>query len=146
MASILCLSDAATLALHAAVLLAESPRRNLTVGEMAGFLNASEAHLAKVMQRLSRAGLVQATRGPRGGFVLSRAPEDTTLLEVYEAIEGQLVATNCLLGKPVCSGQRCLLGGLLQSLNLQVRDYLSTTTLAQMAAEGAGAKPAAQPA
>lgn len=139
MSTVVKVSEASSLALHAAVLLAESTQRPQTVGQMAAFLGASEAHLAKVMQRLARAGLVRASRGPAGGFVLARPADEVKLLEVFESIEGPLTASDCLLGKPVCVGQRCMLGGLLQSLSTQARDYFSSTTLAAMAAEGAGA-------
>ncbi len=135
MTSVLRFSEAASLALHAALVLAQEPSRHLTTNEIARRLRVSEAHLAKVLQRLAKAGYVGATRGPLGGYALAKAPEETTLLQIFEAIDGPLEAVNCLLGTPVCSGSCCLLGGLLEGLNRQVRDYLSLTTLAAMARE-----------
>ncbi len=136
MTSVLRFSEAASLALHATLVLAQDPSRHLTTNDIATRLHVSEAHLAKVLQRLAKAGFVSATRGPLGGYALAKAPEQTTLLQVFEAIEGPLEAINCLLGTPVCSGSCCLLGGLLESLHRQVHDYLSRTTLAAMAQEG----------
>ena len=49
-------------------LLAAHPRERMSAGRIAELLGASQAHLAKVMQRLVKAGLVDSVRGPGGGF------------------------------------------------------------------------------
>lgn len=125
----LSISEAASLALHAMALLASQNRRNLSAREMAAALRVSSHHLSKVMQRLARAGLVDSVRGPHGGFKLARRPASITLLQIYEAIEGALPAKqDCLLHKPACHGQ-CILGGLMNRMSSEVRDYLARTTL-----------------
>ena len=55
MASIIQISEAASLALHSMVMLAASPERSLTVKEITARTGVSEAHLSKVMQRLAKA-------------------------------------------------------------------------------------------
>jgi len=132
-------SEAVALALHAAAILAERPDELVATAFFANALSASENHLAKVMQRLSRAGLVTSTRGPGGGFRLARPAAEITLLEVYEAIEGKLDVTGCLFDRPVCDGRFCILGGLVRSLEQQTWDYLHETTLAQVADRQKGA-------
>ena len=132
MASPLRISEAASLGMHAAVMLAGSPRRRSASGEMAAELGVSEAHLAKVLQRLGKAGLVSSTRGPGGGFALSRPAAAIRLLEVYEAIEGPLLTRKCLLGVPACGASRCLLGSIVAEVDKRVRDYLAKTTLSQL--------------
>ena len=126
MASPLKISEAASLALHTKVLLAAEKKKNLATRDIAARLRVSEAHLAKVLQRLGRAGLVRSRRGPGG-----RDAKSITLLDVYEVTEGPLVSQDCLMGEKACQGQ-CILGGLLTSLGEQVRDYLSRNTLADM--------------
>ena len=84
------ISEAASIALHTMAYLARNKDRMVSTHEIAGAMGLSENHLAKVRQRLVKAGLVEAQRGPSGGFMLSRPAEDITLLEVYEAIEGPL--------------------------------------------------------
>jgi Rrf2 family protein len=127
------ISEAAALALHAAALLATEPDEQRSTGEMARSLQVSEAHLSKVLQRLGRHGLVRSSRGPRGGWVMNADPEKVTLLQVYEAVEGPLAPSSCLLEGRRCSGQSCILGGLLEVVNRQVIDYLSNTRLASLA-------------
>ena len=132
MSNLLKVSEAASLALHATVLLAANGNRTLSTKEMASRLRASEAHLAKVLQCLRKVGLVDATRGPKGGFCLARSGDDISLLELYETIEGPLADTVCLLGQPVCRGKECILGGLLETVNRQAREYLAGTTLSDL--------------
>ncbi|MFZ5586377.1 MAG: RrF2 family transcriptional regulator [Thermodesulfobacteriota bacterium] len=127
------ISEAASLALHAMALLAGDERRSRPTREMAEVLKVSDHHLAKVMQRLGRAGLVESQRGPRGGFRLARRRATISLLEVYEAVEGPLPGPTCLLGRPACQGP-CALGGLLQKLGDDVKGYLARTTLGDLAA------------
>ena len=86
-----------------------------------------------MLQRIARAGLVKSFRGPRGGFKLADKDGDTTLLEVYEAVEGPLEEGRCLMGTSVCSGERCILGGLLETTNREIREYLAGTKLSELA-------------
>lgn len=132
MSNILRISDAASLALHTAVILASNPERLISTKELAEILRASEAHLSKVLQRLEKSGIVRGTRGPKGGYRLGRDSDLITLLEVYEAIDGKLAYSNCLLSECICKGD-CIMGELLSDLNKQVKHYLSKTKLSQLA-------------
>ncbi|HUW82544.1 MAG TPA: Rrf2 family transcriptional regulator [Phycisphaerae bacterium] len=132
MSNLLRISEAASLSMHATVLLAASPDRALTTSQIATVLGVSEAHLSKVLQRLGRAGLVRSTRGPKGGFSLTRPSDQVTLLEVYEAIEGVVVPANCLFDTAMCRSDKCILGGLVGEVNDRVRDYLARTKLSDL--------------
>jgi len=129
MSSILRISEAASLALHSMAFLASDPERPVSTKEIASKLNISEAHLSKVLQRLTRVGLLKSTRGPKGGFVLGKPARDISLLDVYESIEGPMVPNECLLGKPVYAKDKCILGGLLEEVDKQVKQYLTKTAL-----------------
>ena len=59
--------------------------------------------------------------------------EETSLLDVFEAIEGPLEACDCLLESRVCGGSQCLLGELIVAVNKQVRDCLSGRKLSDLA-------------
>jgi len=129
MADVLNISDAAALALHAMAFLAGQPERRFATGEIASELRVSEAHLSKVLQRLAKAGLVASVRGPHGGFVLARPADEIRLLDAYEAIEGPLADSRCILGLSACGAKRCILDGLVTGVNSRVRDYLTKTKL-----------------
>jgi Rrf2 family protein len=64
--------------------------------------------LAKIVSQLSVAGLLQTSRGARGGVSLARSPEQITLLEVIEAIDGPILLNECVSGNGVCTfGDDC---------------------------------------
>ncbi|MFC1537437.1 RrF2 family transcriptional regulator [Gemmatimonadota bacterium] len=123
------ISEAASLALHTMVFLSSEKGKLVSAREIAGELNVSEAHLAKVLQRLARSGLLNSVRGPKGGFALSDQYNELTLLEIYESIEGPLDKTNCFRSTRACNGEHCIFGGLLGDINKQVRRYLEATRL-----------------
>ena len=133
MPTVLRMSDAASLALHAMVTLAEAPERRMSAKAIAGDLSASEAHLAKVLQRLAKAGLVESVRGRGGGFGLARPASKIKLMDVYQAIEGRLPNTKCLMGKRACKRAVCVMGGLLGTVDTWLRAYLSGTKLSDLA-------------
>jgi Rrf2 family transcriptional regulator, nitric oxide-sensitive transcriptional repressor len=74
-------------ALRAVVFLAGHPGGCCTVDCIAQNSGIPAGSLAKVMQQLSRAGLVISQRGPHGGFVLTRSPEAMTFMEVIAAVD-----------------------------------------------------------
>jgi Rrf2 family protein len=123
------ISEAVSLGIHACVIIAGHGADKTNVGKMAETLKASRAHLAKVMQRLVKAGLISSTRGPQGGFVLNNSPDRIRLKEIYEAIEGQLPEGECLFEKKVCGRANCPMGNLLRKINQEVNDYLTGTNI-----------------
>jgi Rrf2 family protein len=58
--------------------------------------------LTKVISRLATAGLVTTSRGMGGGVSLARPPEEITLLQVVEAVDGPIVLNHCLLRSGTC--------------------------------------------
>lgn len=127
------ISEAASLALHTMAVLASASDQRFTNQGLAAKLKASSHHLAKVMQRLAKAGLVHSVRGPQGGFRLGRAAQSVTLLEIYEAVDGPVDDGVCLLGEPLCEGMDCVLGKYILSVHRQMRNYLAETKLSALA-------------
>jgi len=133
MSHILKISEAASLAFHTMALLAAEPGELFSTRQIAEIMEVSENHLAKVLQRLTREGFVTPVRGPLGGFRIGRKPEEITLQEIYESIEGPMVMPECLLsGKRHCNG-RCVLGDLLSRVDTMIHDYLGKTRLSDLA-------------
>jgi len=131
MTNMLKISEAASLALHTTVMLAADPDNLYSTNLLASAIHVSKAHLSKVLQRLEKSDIVKSTRGPNGGFKLTKSGNDITLLEVYEAIDGKLSPSNCLFNECICNGD-CIMGKLLGDLNNQVRDYLIKTKLSML--------------
>lgn len=123
-------SEAANLAIHALTYLANNTDlQPVSTGHVAQALGASNNHLSKVFQRLTKVGLVKSIRGPQGGFYLAWEPKDITLLEIYEAIDGALGTDSCLLGHTSCDRKHCVFGDLVPSIHKQVHQHFSNTTL-----------------
>jgi Rrf2 family protein len=130
MANLLKLSEATALALHTMVIISKHDEP-ISAAPMALQLSASEAHVFKVLQQLVRSGLLRSKRGPKGGYVLARAAEEITLMDVYEVFEGAMRKDGCIFSKSVCSGSDCILGGLVKDVRTKVVDHFASTTLKQ---------------
>jgi Rrf2 family protein len=90
------LSDGVEWAVHACtVLAAVPPDRALPAAKLAEFHGVPAAYMAKHLQALARAEVLETVKGPRGGYRLARPAEDITLLDVVEAIDGEDPAFRC---------------------------------------------------
>lgn len=59
--------------------------------------------LAKILQALSKKNLIRSSKGPSGGFMLLRSLDKVTLLDVIEAVEGEISLNRCLVEGNGCS-------------------------------------------
>ncbi len=132
MSSIMSFSEAAAIGIHAVLLLSINKDKVLTTKGMSETLAISDNHCAKVMQRLVRAGIVKATRGPGGGFTLNRKPEELPLITVYEAIEGKLEEKYCLFQINKCPAPKCVFHKLTSDVNHKIREHLQNCTFADL--------------
>jgi Rrf2 family protein len=120
--------------MHALGYLAKREDGPITARGITSRFEISEAHLAKVLQRLVKVELLRSVRGPRGGFILTRPPESVTLLEVFEAIEGRFEPSQCLLSSAICDGDNCILGSIVLEANTILRKRPEETTLVEVEA------------
>ncbi|NPD46850.1 MULTISPECIES: Rrf2 family transcriptional regulator [unclassified Lentimicrobium] len=128
MSKVVNISEAASLAIHAVVLIAASDKL-INVNQIAEATGASKNHLAKVMQRLGKQGLVASSRGPNGGFKLKKKPNEFTLYDIYESIEGPIEIEGCPMERPVCPFDKCLMGGIIHKVTSDLRTYLEAETI-----------------
>ncbi|NIM94288.1 MAG: Rrf2 family transcriptional regulator [Anaerolineales bacterium] len=70
--------------------------------QIASEQNIPPSFLAKIVSQLSVAGIVQTSRGARGGVSLARDPSEITLLEVVEAIDGPITLNDCVTDPNSC--------------------------------------------
>jgi len=81
------------------------PGEPIPVREICEVMGLPESYLVKILQDLSRRGLVFSHRGMRGGFSLARPAKDISIREALEACVGALFPVKCLLGNPICSDE-----------------------------------------
>lgn len=125
-------------ALHALLLLAEEP--GLSAQEVAERLKAPPAFMAKVLQKLARAGLVESRVGRKGGVWLKEPPEAISLLRVMEALSGPVALDLCATLKRCPTEERrgfCYLKPNLVRMNLELRKTLAGLTLAELLPQSA---------
>ncbi|NLF32062.1 MAG: Rrf2 family transcriptional regulator [Planctomycetes bacterium] len=128
------ISEAFGLAFHTVqYLVSAEPGTSVSGVRLGKIFGVSAAHLAKVLPRLVRAGILASRRGPTGGFVLACDPDAVTLLDVYRAVEGDLSAVTCMLGRPRCPEGTCVMERLHQTVHDEVYDRLSSTRLSDLA-------------
>lgn len=128
MAKLVHFSEAASLALHAMVLIAKADS-HVNVNSIASEMGASRNHLAKVLQQLVKHNYLKSVRGPSGGFVLNKPADQITVLEIYEAIEGSIDVPECPLDRKICPFDKCLMNGLVADVTLQFKKYFQEQTL-----------------
>jgi len=128
MSNIIALSEASAIGLHSMALIALS-KKVMNTAKIAEKIGSSKHHTAKIMQILSKNGYVSSTRGPSGGFYLKKEPQEISLLDIYEAVEGKISVHTCLASKEVCPFGACLLGDLASKMSEEIWNYLSTKKL-----------------
>ncbi len=104
-------------------------------------MKAPEAFLGKVLQRLKRSGLLEGARGAHGGYSLARAPDDITVRDVVEAMEGRTSLAACLAredrpgAKPCPRKRSCRARRLWSRLEGRLNEALESETIGRLAAE-----------
>lgn len=129
------LSRSCTYGLQAVLYLAAQERnRYVPIRQISDDLGLSHPFLTKVLQQLTRKGLVQSLKGPRGGVALARPPEAVTLNAIIEAIDGPARFEGCILGMHGCGPDNpCAFHARWQPVQGQIQAIFSETSLLDLA-------------
>ena len=120
--------------------------RLVSAPEIARRMDVPPRFLPQIMQDLVRAGLVQASPGRGGGYWLTRAPGDVSLLEVIEAVEGDIRRRTCVLRAGACAdGRKCGVHDLFASAQDALLERLGGASILDASREIAGETNAARP-
>jgi len=126
------LSQSVTYALQALLQLADSGEGVLiTRGRLAANGKMPERFLLEILHDLVKRGILRSTRGGGGGFALARPPEEITLLDVIEAVDGPLpvgLPPAATMPAPI----RHWLGRVLEQAAENVRSQLANVTLRRL--------------
>ncbi len=111
------------------------PKGRLATYEVAKRQAIPEPFLAKIVAELARSGIVISKRGSGGGVFLARPPEEVSLLEVIEALDGPIAFAPCRDNPYLCcwAGQ-CILEEVLNEATRTVEAFLRNTTFADVLA------------
>jgi Rrf2 family protein len=121
-------------AVRAMVYLAQlGPERRASTSQIAQEKQIPPSFLAKIVSQLSVAGLLQTSRGARGGVSLAKSAADISLLDVVEAIDGPILLNDCVGDNASCSfGENCPMKPVWCEAQQELVDRLGKTTFAQL--------------
>ncbi len=117
------------------------PNQRAATSQIAEEQQIPPSFLAKIVSQLSVAGLLQTSRGARGGVSLARSPEQISFLEVVEAIDGPILLNECVIDHSACSfGESCALRPVFCDAQSDLVNRLeSTSFLTVVGTNGKGA-------
>jgi Rrf2 family protein len=89
--------------------------------------------LAKILQRLARAGLLHSQHGINGGYTLARPAHEISAYEVIRTIDGPLFITSCITVRGECDQtERCTIREPLRKVNQSIEEVLKKIRIADM--------------
>lgn len=107
----------------------------VSLKEISSAIDSPVAFTAKILQILSKAGIVDSTKGPNGGFDIDKSRlSKINLKQIVVAIDGNSVFEGCALGLSVCSeNEPCPLHGKFVSIRNQLNETLTSSNLLNVA-------------
>lgn len=117
----------------------QAPRGSASAKDIAAAHGIPPELLAKILQRLVKAGLLLSHCGSNGGYVLARDPRTISAFEVIKAIEGPLFLTSCVSTRGDCEHtDRCTVREPLRKVSQSIEQVLSQITIFDMSEAPAG--------
>jgi Rrf2 family protein len=126
------LSDAALIAVHALASLAAEAGQLVQVKDLAAAIGASEHHLSKVMQRLARVGLVRSVKGPAGGFAIAKPAVEISFRTAIEAVDGPMGGDFCPYRTVHCNPNNCIFGPEIRRHATELLAYMEQRSIADI--------------
>lgn len=132
------LTRAAEYAIRCVLYLSGQPAgRLVSRREVSREMGIPEPFLGKIAQGLAKAGLVIVRQGSRGGYVLALPPQDISLLQVVEALDGEILINDCLSRPGQCERDaRCPVHGVWRGVRNGLRQALDRVDFAELARGG----------
>ncbi|MBN2448469.1 MAG: Rrf2 family transcriptional regulator [Phycisphaerae bacterium] len=112
---------------------ANNDEGTIRASEIAEHFELPAAYAAKVMTQLVRADILRSDRGPRGGFRLTRSPKDISVLEILEAVDGQIEVDAVMRGTATTRETLSCVHGIFEQAVRDVREILGTRPIAECA-------------
>lgn len=123
--------------LRSVLFIAQNSINNNKVGliEIAKEINSPTAFTAKILQQLTRADVIESTKGPQGGFLISKTGLKTlNLAKVVEVLDGDAIFEGCGLGLPQCDDQfPCPVHDQFLKVRKELNVMLRTTKVVDLA-------------
>lgn len=117
-------------AVRALVLMARANKPTVSVAQMQEGIGVNRPFLRKILQKLHKAGILQASKGKGGGFTPARAPEKITLSDLVAALQGPLKLNDCYFDRKLCGSHgTCQLHGRIDEVETRLTAELDNITI-----------------
>ncbi len=102
--------------------------------QLAKELNISKSFLAKILQNLTRAGILVSHRGAQGGYTIGKDTQDITIYDIINAAEGKSIAVFDCLSQACPNGivGTCSISPFLARFQFKIDNYLKNITLKEL--------------
>lgn len=112
----------------------EGPVSVMLISEKEGI---SMQYLEQLLNRLKKRGIVESVRGPKGGYILTKQPEQTRIGDIVRVLEDDLVSVSCEVNEKECKRiDKCVTKMVWRKLEKKVAETLDSTTLDDLLKEG----------
>ncbi|MBW1781939.1 MAG: Rrf2 family transcriptional regulator [Deltaproteobacteria bacterium] len=107
------------------------------IGDVAKREDISVKYLEQLIIPLKKASLIESVRGPKGGHMLAKPPEEITIGEIVRVLEGGMTLTQCIENPAVCEKSNdCLTRGIWEEATQVMYDALNASTLGKIIQAG----------
>ncbi len=108
----------------------------LQLKEIARRQDISEKYLEQVLLPLRTRGFIYTLKGSKGGYCLAVTPQDVTLYDIIQTVEGSIAPVHCVENKEICARiDKCAMRNYWSRLKDKITEELQKTTLADLAQE-----------
>lgn len=121
----------------------ENATSPISIARIAEKEGVSPEFLEQIFYKLKKSGLISSLRGPRGGFVLERAPSEITLRAILLAVDETLYPAPCVderVGEKCSRKPDCPVYSVWSDLSTIINDYFANITIADLVKRGSGRK------
>lgn len=117
-------------AVRAMVLMTRANKPTVSVAQMQEGVGVNRPFLRKILQKLHKAGLLQASKGKGGGFSAAKAPENIRLSDLIAALQGPVKLNDCFFRKKLCRNHgTCLLRRRIGEVEARLAEEMERITL-----------------
>ncbi|MCL0068782.1 Rrf2 family transcriptional regulator [Thermodesulfovibrionales bacterium] len=111
------------------------PAGPVTIKEISERQDVSAAYLEQILNKLRKTGLVVSRKGPGGGYILDKSPEEISIASILDELEGPVALTSCLEPDGNCVKiDRCITHLVWKALGEKIELFLKTITLKDLLA------------
>ena len=104
--------------------------------EIAKDMDIPDQFLGKIAQQLARSGFLEIIQGAKGGYRLLMKPEKITLLDVVEAVAGEIFLNDCIMNPASCTrSNTCAVNAVWEKAREQLRATLRDATFDKLLEE-----------